>query len=56
MGPYDFFLPPVFDVLPEAVADRLLAGVFGRKQATQTGLAALRAAAQSGARGALCAR
>lgn len=56
MGPYDFFLPPVFDVLPEAVADRLLAGVFGRKQATQTGLAALRAASTSGAQGALYAR
>ncbi|WP_300160599.1 glycosyltransferase [Solidesulfovibrio sp.] len=56
MGPYDFFLPPVFDALPEAVADRLLAGVFGRKQAAQTGLAALRAAPEAGAQGALLAR
>ncbi|MEL7638578.1 MAG: glycosyltransferase [Solidesulfovibrio sp.] len=44
MGPYDFFLPPVFDALPEGLADRLLMGTFGRKAAAQTGLAALRAA------------
>ncbi len=56
MGHYDFFLPPVFDVLPEGVADRLLAGVFGRKQAAHTGLAALRAATQGGKPGTLCAR
>lgn len=48
MGPYDFFLPQTFDALPEAVADRLLLGVFGRKQAAQTGLAALRAAPSAG--------
>ena len=56
MGPYGFFLPPVFDALPEAVADRLLAGVFGRKQAAQTGLCALRAARSGGAGAALLAR
>jgi GT2 family glycosyltransferase len=44
VGPYDFFLPPVCDGLPEALTDRLLAGTFGRKQAAQTGLLALRAA------------
>lgn len=42
MGPYDFFLPPIFEPLPEAVTDRLLLGCIGRKQAAQTGLVALR--------------
>jgi hypothetical protein len=44
MGAFDFFLPPVFDTLPEAVAERLLFGVIARKQAAETGLAALKAA------------
>jgi len=43
MGPFDFFLPPFFDALPETVTERLLAGIIARKQATETGLAALRA-------------
>lgn len=44
MGPFDFFLPPVFDTLPEAVAERLLLGVVAPKQAAEIGLAALTAA------------
>jgi GT2 family glycosyltransferase len=47
MGPFDFFLPPVFDSLPEAVAERLPLGVIARKQAAEIGLAALKAAAAS---------
>ena len=43
MKPFDFFLPPSFDALPEGIGDRLLAGVIARKQAAQTGLDALRA-------------
>ena len=46
MGPFDFFLPPVFDSLPEVVAERLLLGVIGRKQAAAIGLAALRSSGQ----------
>lgn len=43
MGPYDFFLPPVFDALPEAVAEGLLVGCLARNQAARLGLEALRA-------------
>ena len=43
MGPFDFFLPPSFERLPEALGQRLLAGVIARNQAAQAGLGALRA-------------
>jgi len=43
VGPFDFFLPPSFERLPEDLGQRLLAGVIARNQAAQAGLGSLRA-------------
>lgn len=49
MGPYEFFLPPSFDALPDAVAEGLVTGCLARNQAARLGLAALRTTGQQAA-------